>query len=205
MASAAGTAGALPPGIVKCSSTPWAWAVITRTLHQDEWPSYRETCYTCVLCAYYKNVVCGVPARMPKLWQGDLEGHSTTKSHLKFEKMIDPCTSTQAMAEALEQQHQRGEPATAAAGESPAATSGAASTPPASFHEVQRLQELEAAVAGLQVTCNELRQMNEAQRLSTQIQHAAMERRLEEQDEALQRLQEVGWEQGRHGGWQWRS
>ncbi len=116
--------------------------------------------------------------------------------------MVDPQVD---LERALERRHQGDEPATAAAGESPAASAGAASTPPASFQEVRRLHELEVAVARLQVECNELRQMSEAQRQLAGMRHAALERRLEEQDEALQGLQGVGWEQSRPDGWQWRS
>ncbi len=86
------------------------------------------------------------------------------------------------------------------------ARSAAASTPP-SFHEVQRLQELEAKVGGLQVACDELRRRSAAWVANMQERQTAMESRMEAQDEAVQRLQEAAQEQGRHdGGWRrWNS
>ncbi len=204
MASGPETAGALPPGIVKCSSTPWAWAKITATVPQEEWASYKETGYTCVLCTYYKIMLCsGGPERMPKLWGGDLDGHSKTNSHLRCGRNCS--TSLQAMEEALEQHCQQGGSTAAASAEAPVARSAAAATAP-THHEGQRRQELEAAVARLQLTCEEMGQRTAAWAGIVQDRHAAMERRVQEQDQALQRLQEAGREQGRYdGGWQCNS
>ncbi len=203
-------AAALPPGIVKFGDTPWAMATIARTVEPDDLGQYAELGYTCVFCAYYNIKVNGWADRLPQLWE--FQKHVGSRQHQKCRN--NAVAPLDAMTQWLEEHQMNPPPRGGAAqaglapagpstAESPAASGSAAASTPPSFHEHQRLQELEDAVAALRTICNDLQQRNEALQISMQEQNAAMRRRMEEESAALQtRMQEMAREHG--GGWQWR-
>ncbi len=138
-------------------------SALRRTLDPESLPLYAETCFTCVICAYYRQKSCA-DKNIPQLWSGDERTHGGSKKHGTAARNV--AVSVQQMTEWLEEESAKLERlgtappdagAAPAAAESPAAAS---STPP-SFNSQERLQALEEAVTSLQGQCTELRRQND--------------------------------------------
>ncbi len=80
-------------------------AVLTRTLGPENLPLYAETWFSCVLCAYYQQKLCGHKNRMPQLWGGEERSHFGHKKHLCAASHV--AVSLQHMTEWLEQENAR--------------------------------------------------------------------------------------------------
>ncbi len=137
--------------------------VLTRTVDPGEVALYAETCFSCVICAYYYQRLCGHQDKMPKLWQGEERARVRHKKHTTAVNGVS--ATLQNMVDWLEEENERlgtvppppGARAASAATESPVA----ASSRPPSFNCQERLQELEETVRTLQGQCADLQRQND--------------------------------------------